>query len=283
MTSEPPTESGAAPTIPVYSDYPPNRNYARSHPLQRRVVGASKRKSHLPLIAVSLLALAVLVIVGVFGYRSLLARGKGNALNTSQPTATPIATTAPTATPSPAPTASPTAILHSTVIFQDPLTSNTYGWEVDPPNCYFGADGYHVSNNFVCLAPITQTLTDITVSVQATQVSGPDNVPYGLTLRHMQKGSYYDFDVRSDGYWEFIKYQAGTLSKMQDYTFSSAVVQGVGQTNALKVVMRGATFDCYINNNLVATITDASVASGDVGVFGGPNETAFTNYLVTAP
>jgi hypothetical protein len=169
------------------------------------------------------------------------------------------------------------------VIFRDPLTTNTYGWEVDPPNCYFAADGYHVANNFVCLAPITQTLTDVTVSAQVQQVSGPNNVPYGLTLRHIQKGSYYDFDVRSDGYWEFVKHDAGTLSKMQDYTFSSAVVEGVGQYNALKVVMRGETFDCYINNTKVATITDASFASGDVGVFGGPNETVFTNYLVTQP
>jgi len=61
------------------------------------------------------------------------------------------------------------------------------------------------------------------------------------------------------------------------------VVEGVGQTNALKVVMRGATFDCYINNTMVARITDSSFASGDVGVFGGSNETVFTNYLVTQP
>jgi len=97
------------------------------------------------------------------------------------------------------------------------------------------------------------------------------------------QGSYYDFDIRSDGEWEFVKHQAGTLTRLQGDTFSSAILQGVGATNVLKVVMSGVTFACYVNNMLVAQLIDTTFASGDVGVFSGPDEAVFTNYLVTQP
>ncbi len=83
-------------------------------------------------------------------------------------------------------------------------------------------------------------------------------------------GSYNIYRVNADG----------TLTMIQDWTYSSAIARH--DWNTLRVVAKGSTFNCYINGTLVRTFTDGSFNNGRVGVtmWRGTNDSSTTKLNV---
>jgi len=202
------------------------------------------------LIIAGVVLIAVLLVVGALGllsYYNSQHAGGGSSNVGSGATATSATTT-------------------SNVIFQDALTSNTNGWSDDGANCTFKNGSYQITNGYICFAPISGEITDAIVSVQVKQVSGPQTDPYGITVRHTSTGNFYNFDVASNGEWAFFIHKNGQATRLHDYTTNAAIKTGLNQTNTLKVAMKGSTFTLYINGQLVGQVTDATFASGKVGL-----------------
>ncbi|MCB2213387.1 T9SS type A sorting domain-containing protein [bacterium] len=61
------------------------------------------------------------------------------------------------------------------------------------------------------------------------------------------------------------RYDNGSLTLVNDWTPSSYINTGVGDSNRLKVVGSGSSFDLYINDNYVSSFTDATYPTGMVG------------------
>lgn len=74
----------------------------------------------------------------------------------------------------------------------------------------------------------------------------------------------YQFVYANDGYFAVWKVVGGTWELLQDYTFTSAIAQN--GWNTLRVVASNQNLNFYINGVLVWQGTDASLASGYVGV-----------------
>lgn len=183
-------------------------------------------------------------------------------------------------TPTPFPGTTP----GETVLFQDPLTSNTNGWINDPLRCFFQNNAYHIQNGYICFAPAGIT-SDVNISVDAAQISGPTSAAYGIILRRASQGNYYQFVIDSNSQWGF-----GKVANDKTYTAlirvktNSALKGGINTVNHLMISAKGAHFAFYINGTKVGETDDSSYASGQSGLFCGDNsEAIFTNFQMTRP
>lgn len=186
--------------------------------------------------------------------------------------------TAPTPT-----TAAPTPQL----LFQDSLTSNTNGWytgSVDGGSCTFAADGYHITNNAICLAP-AGALTNFNATVQVTQIKGPLTYAHGLMFRSpvSDRLDGYAFEIDGQGYWAFFKFVKGEPTRLHDFTSNAAIAHGLNATNTLQVVAKGSHFTFYVNGVQVGSFNDTTFASGEVGLDSGKGiEVVYRNLKISA-
>lgn len=111
---------------------------------------------------------------------------------------------------------------------------------------------------------------NVIMTVQARQVSGPNDNAYGLICRYQDESNFYLFLISGDGYYMIGKFQAELgkieyLSGNGEFTFSDVINQGVA-TNQIRASCIGNELTLSVNGVPLATVTDTSFASGDVGV-----------------
>lgn len=127
--------------------------------------------------------------------------------------------------------------------------------------------------------------------VEATATEGPLNNGYGLLLRaDNEKQNFYLFEISADGYVWIGRYRSGGAEEAQtlvgDWWFeSTAVKQGLNQTNILKVRAEAGNFIFYLNDQEVGRFSDNAFANGDIGVMvetlgGGGVNVQFDNFRV---
>jgi hypothetical protein len=194
-------------------------------------------------------------------------------------TATTTATTQPS-TPTLAPTATPT----ERIIYQDALTTtgSSTGWSLDPA-CAFKPDGLHVLGLFTCFAP-PDALADGTVSVTVKPVSGATNKLSGIVFRRMSTGNYYLAQIDGLGRWSLDKVVNGAHTSLVAPQSSPALRMGLGASNTLTVQMVAGRFTIAANGMPLGSATDATFASGLIGLAGnGDGDVLFTNLTITAP
>ncbi|HLY31083.1 MAG TPA: hypothetical protein VKQ36_08635, partial [Ktedonobacterales bacterium] len=277
MTPMAPSTPLTPPTTPGYGQPPAPGAYGQTMPAypppgyppvyQQPPVGSQppRRNNTLPII-IGVVVVVALLIAGVFGV--LAARG---AFGSGTPTAHATATPQPTAT--------------GTVYFQDNFTSTASGWSNDS-HCFYGSGGYHIKDGYVCFAPPRGDVgANYTISVTVKEVSGSNDFAHGLTLRISGSGNsdYYNFGVDDQGDWVFFKDSGASSVELQGYTSNSAIKTGLNVSNALKVVARGSTFTCYVNNTQVGVVHNSAFSSGRVGLFSDKYEAVFNDFLVTKP
>lgn len=108
--------------------------------------------------------------------------------------------------------------------------------------------------------------------VEATVVEGAGKNGAGM-LFHVDSttDSFYVFEFTAEGY-VWLGYCNGGCSEAQPFVAegwvqSSAVNQGLGATNTLRVIADGPELTFILNGQVVGQTNDSQLASGDVGVF----------------
>ncbi len=134
--------------------------------------------------------------------------------------------------------------------------------------------------------------SDMIVTVQARQSSGPNNNAYGVLCRYQDENNFYIFLISGDGYYAIGKYQTGEqqityLTPNLDYVFSELINQGVA-TNLLRVSCIGNELSLSVNGLPLITVQDDSFSGGDVGLGvstlePGTAVVQFDDLLVLAP
>jgi len=129
-------------------------------------------------------------------------------------------------------------------------------------------------------------------SVEATQVEGPLDNGYGMLLRaDTDSGNFYLFKISGDGYVWIGRYRDEMEEQpiIGDHWFeSSAIKQGLNQTNKLRVDTESGNLIFFINGQEVGRVTDKTFQSGDIGLFAqslgqGGVRIQFDNFSVTPP
>jgi hypothetical protein len=167
-----------------------------------------------------------------------------------------------------------------TIIYQDALNGSTKSDWTDDNNCFFGDGGYHIKAAFICYAP-ADPQSDAVTSVTAKQISGPLTYPFGLVIRRVSVGNYYDFEVDSNGKWIFDKVVGGKVTTIVDYTANSAIKKGLNQVNTLSVQAKGSHFIFSVNGTQVGTADDSTFSSGKTGLEGDDGiEAVFTDLTI---
>jgi hypothetical protein len=126
--------------------------------------------------------------------------------------------------------------------FSDSLMSgNTNGWSEAATICWFAREGFH-SENRLCFDPLG-VQSDESVSVDASQISGPTAYYYGIVLHRASNGNEYYFLINSSGAWKFAKSINGEGSDLLPPSPSAALHTGLHATNTLTVTVIGDRFD----------------------------------------
>lgn len=134
--------------------------------------------------------------------------------------------------------------------------------------------------------------SDVIITVQARQTSGPNNNAYGVICRYQDENNFYFFLISGDGYYAIGKYASGEdrpiyLTSNQEYIFSDLINQGVA-TNLLRVGCVGDELSLSVNGLPLVTVMDSSFTGGDVGLGvstleQGTAVVQFDDLLVLAP
>lgn len=161
-------------------------------------------------------------------------------------------------------------------MFCDDFESGLTGWNViggtwslvdeSGNNVYSGTS---TADEQVTYALSTQHYEDFTFEADLKAVN--NNGHYGVILREDGYGNHYGFYLNaysgSEGqYW--FGYWDGTHHAIIGWTSSGGAYTDANEWNSLKVVAKGYTFELYINDELLTTVTDTSMyaSSGYVGL-----------------
>lgn len=152
---------------------------------------------------------------------------------------------------------------------------STGGWLNDGEQCFFSSQGYHVymarPHSVGWCYSSQQSYSDVIITAEAQLLRGDI---YGVTFR-LQSGTaaFYVLEINSQGEYRFVRAQGNDPQNwlvLIDWTPSSAILAGYGQTNIFLIMTTGSQFRFYINRQLlVDTITDTTYASGLIGFLAG--------------
>ena len=142
--------------------------------------------------------------------------------------------------------------------------------------------------NSLAWASAGRALSDLYLTVEATQIAGPDDNEYGVMVRMQDPQHFYRFSISGDGYYLVSKYDGQEWKPLgTDWTPSDAIHPGAA-TNLLGVVCQGAQLTFLVNGVQLVQVEDRSYTRGDVGLYAGsffePDvEVQFDNLRVEKP
>lgn len=213
--------------------------------------------------------------------------------NTPQPKPEEIATN----TPQPTLTAYPSPTVQAVVLYQDDFSDNMSGWERGQYN--IGSVGYTDDGEYLVFAygqsyvwgVASQYFYDFTLDVDVTQVQAPgnNNNVYGVIVRggNWNELEGYWFAISRDGYAGIFLFQNGSLDVIADWPNSPAVYTG-NATNHFTITCDGSFLEFAINGQVIGSITDSTLTSGDIAFMAASMESEvteihFDNIVITEP
>ena len=134
------------------------------------------------------------------------------------------------------------------------------------------------------------TFDNFILEVDARLLEGDLGSSYGVLFRMQDTTRFYRFEITGDGLYmvERRDGDAGWTRFVDVWTESTAIKQGLGSTNTLRIEARGQSVALYVNDELVHQFTDTAYSSGtialDAGTFVQPSaQVAFDNLVIRQP
>lgn len=181
------------------------------------------------------------------------------------------------------------------IIFEDDFEDPDSGWEAEEfpaGRVEYKGGAYAVVSNgegSTIWGAANQSLSDVIVDVEATQVLAPpnDKNDYGVIcrLRGNQRG--YFLLVSGDGLFSILKADRDGYLPLVEWTPSGSIRQG-NATNQIRADCTGNQIALYANGNLLASVQDSDYAEGDVALTAtsyedSPTEIHFDNLRLIQP
>lgn len=185
-------------------------------------------------------------------------------------------------------------------LISDPFDQNEHGWKTGADSdSTLGQVQWDISagkylwqaqakDSFVWwVTPTMADVSDFYLSVDVQKTNGPADGEYGLIFRQSGDHTYYLFEINDKGQYALYYHEPGTWEPVQDWTDSESVLPG--QSNRLAVIAQGETFQFFINDQYLASMTDTRISSGKAGLLVGltnANDKAsweFDNFILREP
>jgi serine/threonine protein kinase len=165
----------------------------------------------------------------------------------------------------------------------DPLTqADNYGWWDAPTtdttrNAVYGCSftqgayyAYATPPDFSGCPAFGTNFSNLLYQVQITIVQGTTG---GLQFRcNPLTGESYNFRISTDGTYIFEKFVGSLTTGGYNHVTitsgtSTAIKQGLNQTNTLAVIARGSTFYLFINGQYIKSASDTRFQSGEIALY----------------
>ena len=176
--------------------------------------------------------------------------------------------------------------------FNDALSdaSGNNGWDTNintqgNTGCQFNNGAYHALEAMSgylqpCFAE-TSNFSNFAYQVTLTIDQGNQG---GIIFRaNTAKSQYYLFRVGTDGSYTLERYTSNQVITLSS-GFSVAIATGTGQSNTLAVIAHKSTLALFANSTYIASVTDSTLTSGQIGVvaldFTLPTDVEFSNAQV---
>lgn len=175
----------------------------------------------------------------------------------------------------------------SNSVFTDDFSNPNSGWnrvQKDYKITDYANGGYRIWVNKAKLdvwaTPGKTFGGDVNVDIDATKVGGPDDNDFGVICRYQDADNFYQFLISSDGYAGIARVKNGnqTFISSDQMEHASAIRQGKA-TNHIRATCIGDMLTLTVNGQQVATATDPSFTSGDVGLIAGTFDTTGVDIL----
>jgi hypothetical protein len=184
--------------------------------------------------------------------------------------------------------------LSGSVLFQDDFALPISGWDrfkTTEGTMDYNASGYRMlvnSLNTNFWSTPHKNFADVRMEVDAGKLGGPDENRIGLICRYTGD-DYYFFLISSDGFYGIGIYKSGqaVLLGQSEMQTNSNIKTGLA-VNHLRADCAGNKFTFYVNGFQVASVQDATLKSGDVGLLAGtfaqPGvDVIFDNFVALKP
>jgi len=212
------------------------------------------------------------------------------------PTPFPTDTPAPTATPLPTDTLFPTPVPFTNVLFKDNFSSVSTGWDHVHETDYileYKNGSYHVvvgkqgGGQSVWNG---KDFTDMSVELDATLNTGPDDALVGVACRFSQANGGYSFEFSRNGFYGIYLYDSsGSPTGLYENTLNPDTVN-VSGPNHIEGICSGTTLTMVLNGVMLAQVNDSTLPSGAAGLIArtGDRGTAgidvsFNQFVVKGP
>jgi hypothetical protein len=191
---------------------------------------------------------------------------------------------------------SPTILSDANILLIDDFSTNINKWNVWENEA--GSAVSYYQNGLVFIINIPQydyisipkgSFGDVIVEVTANKVAGPDDNDYGIICRYKDEKNYYSFIISSDGYFGIIKVKEGNFQILNNTNLEhNSMIRGGNEFNYLKADCIGSSLNFYVNQMMIAEVTDADFSDGKVGLIAGSFDIPgvailFDNFLVSKP
>jgi hypothetical protein len=128
----------------------------------------------------------------------------------------------------------------------------------------------HANDGFIWWSsPRIDPFTDFYAEIEVAQIEGDQYGEIGLVYR-LEEDRYYLFEISGGEYFSVWRSDPDGWNEMMDWT-TSASIQSLG-TNKLGVLAIGDQFYLFINDQLVAEVSDDQLERGVLGVAIGLDE-----------
>jgi hypothetical protein len=157
----------------------------------------------------------------------------------------------------------------------DDFSDPTSGWHTEMDA---GAEvGYHdgvlrilvQEPNLLAWAFGGHEFFDFRLTVDATQVAGPDDNEYGALVRIQDRSHLYRFSISGDGHYQITKHVGGEWELMTAEWIASDAIHTGAATNRLEIVCQGSTMMFLVNGQQLAQVEDVDYSGGDIGLYAG--------------
>jgi hypothetical protein len=181
------------------------------------------------------------------------------------------------------------------VLYQDDFSDTGSGWDrttTDSGTTDYQDGGYHIfvqPEYYSLWANPGGSFTDVRVEVDGHKVGGVDDNEYGVICRYIDTQNFYAASISSDGFYGIIRLVDGEFEYvgMDSMQTSDAINQG-SSSNHIRFDCVGSSLTLYVNGTQVASATDSTHSSGDVGLYAGTFATPgidimFDDFVVRRP
>ena len=110
-----------------------------------------------------------------------------------------------------------------------------------------------VPNNTGAFSPLERLFSDFDMTVEATQLGGPDDNGYGVVFRHQDEEHFYQFLISGDGYYQITRSNGSDpledIVTLNEWRPTDLINLGQDATNHIRIIGRGDTFRFFINGH----------------------------------